>query len=123
MMEPGATAFTLILWGASASAMHLHGAAGHRHVAMHGCAAAAGADPVLSTHRVRLLTPPLLALYPEMVAMAVTAFTLLMLMIAPPRPCATICRAAAWPVCTVGVGMGSTALPPQRLQRNFCTQP
>ncbi len=55
-------------------------------------------------HLVRLLTPPLEALYPAMVGMAMTAFTEDMLMMAPPRPgdilfCSTIWRAAAWPVC------------------------
>jgi len=52
---------------------------------------------------VRLLTPPLDALYPAMVGMAMTAFTEDMLMMHPPRPgcilfCSTICRAAACPV-------------------------
>ena len=39
--------------------------------------------------------------HPAMVGMAVTAFTLLMLMMAPPRFCSTICFAAAWPVRNV----------------------
>mmetsp|Transcript_5785 Transcript_5785/g.13267 ORF Transcript_5785/g.13267 Transcript_5785/m.13267 type:complete len:205 (+) Transcript_5785:1118-1732(+) len=70
MMDPGAMALTRIPCGASASAMD----------------------------RVRLCTPPLDALYPAMVGMAVTPLTLPMLMMAPPRPCLTICLAACCPV-------------------------
>ena len=39
--------------------------------------------------------------HPAMEGMAVTAFTLLIVMMAPPRFCSTICRAAAWPVRNV----------------------
>lgn len=70
MTLPGATAFTRMPCGASASAIA----------------------------RVRLLMPPLLALYEAMLGMAVTAFTLLIETIAPPPPCFTIWRAAIWPV-------------------------
>ena len=62
------------------------------------------------TYLVRLFTPPLDALYPAIVGMAMTALTEDMLMMHPPLPgcilfCSTIWRAAACPVysrCSTG---------------------
>src|SRR6185436_16869861 len=68
-MVPGPIAFTRMPWGASDSAITL----------------------------VSWLMAPLETTYGTWLGMASTAFTLDMLMIAPPPPCFTIWRAAAWP--------------------------